>query len=51
MVCLGTSLKLIFWNGLSLTANVSQLGEVQDFQHQNQLELLNLKISTICQTK
>jgi len=41
----------MFLNDTQLTYNVPQLGEVRDFQHQSLLELLNLKFSTICQTK
>jgi len=34
---------------LKMAGNVPQLGEVRDFQHKCQLELLNLKYSTKCQ--
>jgi len=34
---------------IKLAHNVPQLGEVRDFQHKCQLELLNLKYSTKCQ--
>jgi len=39
-----------FGNGQQgISYNVPQLGEVRDFQHKCQLELLNLKYSTKCQ--